>query len=183
VKDVGAVALKLLLICAAAALVLGGVNAVTEPVIVQRKAAELQAALQALAPGAEIGAPLAVHDNAAVKAVYPVTKSGKAAGAILELEAGGYGGAMKLLAHLEADGTIQAVKLLDNSETPGLGKKAEEPQYMQKFVGAGGKSRPVPARKASLGAGEAEAITGATITFLGLSRALAEGSLYVREGR
>jgi electron transport complex protein RnfG len=54
---------------------------------------------------------------------------------------------------------------------------------MGKFVGTGGAERPVPVRKSSLSAAEADATTGATITYLGLSRALAEGARYVREGR
>jgi len=182
-KNGGTVALKLFLICAVAALALGGVNALTAPVIVQRKAAELREALQALAPGAQVGERREVEGNPAVKVQYPLTVAGKPSGSLLELEAVGYGGPMKVLARLEADGTIRAVKLLDNSETPGLGKKAESAEYMDMFIGAGAGDRPVPVRKTGLSPAEAEAITGATITYLGLARALAEGALYVREGR
>jgi electron transport complex protein RnfG len=182
-KNLGTVALKLFLICAVAAIALGGVDALTEPVIVQRKIAELQAALQELAPGAQVGEALPVEDNGVVKVRYPLTEAGQPAGAILELAAMGYGGDMKVLARLETDGTIRAVRLMEDSETPGLGKKAENPAYMGKFVGTGGAERPVPVRKSSLSAAEADAITGATITYLGLSRALAEGARYVREGR
>ena len=52
-KDVAVVGLKLFVICAVAALTLGGINAITEPVIIQRKIMELQQALeQALQPQA-----------------------------------------------------------------------------------------------------------------------------------
>jgi Na+-translocating ferredoxin:NAD+ oxidoreductase subunit G len=38
-------------------------------------------------------------------------------------------------------------------------------------------------RKDMLSQGEADAVTGATITFLGVARALQEGSRFVQEGR
>jgi electron transport complex protein RnfG len=88
-----------------------------------------------------------------------------------------------VLARVDGNGTIRAVRLMDNSETPGLGKKAENPDYMNKFIGTGGPDHPVPVRKSSLSAAEADAVTGATITFLGVSRALAEGARYIREGK
>ena len=182
-KNVGAVALKLFLICAVASLALGGVNAITEPLIVRRKAAELQAALEALAPGATVGEAVTVQGSPAVKVLYSLAAKGKPAGAVVELEASGYGGPMKVLARVERDGTIRAARLLDNAETPGLGKKAEADPYMEKFLGTGTAKRPVPVRKGSLSAADAEAVTGATITYLGLARALAEGARFVREGR
>jgi electron transport complex protein RnfG len=67
---------------------------------------------------------------------------------------------------------------MDNSETPGLGKKAENPAYMEKYLGTGASDNPVPVRKSMLKPDEADAITGATITFLGVSKALAEGAVY-----
>jgi electron transport complex protein RnfG len=103
-------------------------------------------------------------------------------GAILELIGDGYGGDMKILARYGPEGVIQAVTLMDNLETPGLGKKAETPEYMEKFIGTGGRDKPVPVRKNMLVPGEADAITGSTITFLGVSQALAEGARYILEG-
>lgn len=176
-------AMRLFLISGVAALSLGGVNAVTAPLIVQRKALELQQALQELAQGAQVGEAEEVEARPEVQTRYPVQKAGRPAGFILELAASGYGGNMKLLAYFEPDGTVRAVKLMDNLETPGLGKKAESPEYMRKFIGSGGPERPVPVRKNMLGSAEADAVTGATITFMGIGKALAEGARYVREAR
>ena len=99
---------------------------------------------------------------------------------LLELEGSGYGGEMNILARYDWDGTVRAVRLMDNSETPGLGKKAENPAYMEKFIGTGSQENPVPVRKDMLASGEADAVTGATITFLGISKALSEGAEYVQ---
>ncbi|UCF98750.1 MAG: FMN-binding protein [Spirochaetaceae bacterium] len=177
-KTVVVVGLKLFAICAVAALTLGGINAITEPVIIQRKIMELQQALDELTPDAQTGEAMDVPENSVVVTRYPVMKEGQSAGMLLELEGSGYAGEMKILARYEEDGTIRAVRLMDNTETPGLGKKAENPVYMEKFLGTGSAEKPVPVRKDMLQPGDADAVTGATITFLGISKALAEGAEY-----
>ncbi len=173
---------KLFLICAVAAVTLGAINAVTEPVIIQRKILELKQALEELTPDARTGEAIPVSGNATVKQAYPVLSSGAVSGYVLQLTGQGYGGDMKILARFASDGTIRAAKLMDNLETPGLGKKAENPRYMDKFIGTGGPDKPVPVRKDMLDRAQADAVTGATITFLGVSKALAEGAQFVREG-
>ena len=179
-KTVAVTGMKLFIICAVAAATLGAINAITEPVIIQRKIMELQQALDELVPDAETGAASAVTDNAMVVKRYPVRKEGAVVGSLLELKGSGYGGEMKILARYKEDGSISAVRLMENTETPGLGKKAESPLYMRKFIGTGSPKAPVPVRKDMLDGDEADAVTGATITFLGISKALAEGAEYAR---
>ena len=179
-KTVAVVGLKLFAICAVAAVTLGGINAITEPLIIQRRIMELEQALNELTPDARTGEAEAVADNPVVAKRYPVSKDGESAGLLLELEGSGYGGEMTILARYDPDGSLRAVKLMENSETPGLGKKAENPAYMEKFIGTGSDDNPVPVRKDMLAGGEADAVTGATITFLGVSKALAEGAGYVQ---
>ena len=180
-RDVATTGVKLFAICAVAALTLGGINALTEPVIIQRKIMELQQALDELTPDSRTGEAVEVEESSEIAKRYPVIKDGEGAGMILELQGSGYGGGeMKILARYEEDGTVRAVKLMDNTETPGLGKKAENPAYMEKFIGTGSAEEPVPVRKDMLAPAEADAVTGATITFLGVANALAEGAEYVR---
>jgi electron transport complex protein RnfG len=116
-----------------------------------------------------------------VSARYDVLEGGKPVGMLLQLTGSGYGGDLKILARYQLDGAIVAVELLEDSETPGLGKKAESPSYMEKFVGTGSPEKPVPVRKDMLSAQQADAVTGATITFMGISKALADGAAYVRQ--
>jgi electron transport complex protein RnfG len=179
-RDVAIVGVKLFAICAVAALTLGGINAITEPVIIQRKIMELRQALAELTPDSQTGEAVVVEESPGIAKRYPVVKDGEDAGMILELQGSGYGGEMKILARYDEDGTIGAVKLMDNSETPGLGKKAENPAYMDKFIGTGSADDPVPVRKDMLASADADAVTGATITFLGVANALAEGAEYVK---
>ena len=61
---------------------------------------------------------------------------------------------------------------------PGLGKKAEKKEYMNKFRGSGADT-PVPVTK-DMVLDSPDSITGATITFTGVANALKEGSDYVK---
>ena len=64
-----------------------------------------------------------------------------------------------------------------NSETPGLGKKSEESWYMAQFVGFGA-ANPIPTSKNDLA--DPSLVSGATVTFTGVSGALKNGSEYVK---
>ena len=169
---------KLALICAVAAIALGLVNAVTAPAIARVKERQLAEALDAVRGTATAGTETVVESHAVVKGYYPLIEGGESSGFILSLTAIGYGGDMTLLASVASDGEIRSVALMDNLETPGLGKEAEKVEYMDKFIGTGG-ARAVPLFKQQLTQSEADAISGASITFMGLAQALKAGADYV----
>ncbi len=184
---------KLAIICIIAAVVLGLINAVTAPVIVANREKALLEGLNTIAAGADVAGPRigeaitaddseVVAASGEVQAVYPlVTGEGDVGGYVLQLIGTGYGGDMNILAGYYPDGEIFSARLMENQETPGLGKKAEDPAYMDKFVGTGGDRR-VPASASDLPPDQADAITGATITFLGVARALEAGVEFVTSG-
>ena len=170
---------KLALICAVAAFCLGMVNALTAPRIEELKKERLQQALSAVVPEGEAGDFVEVSENGVVRGYYPVVNSaGKKAGYVVSLVGSGYGGDLNLIASFLLDGTLHSAVLMENQETPGLGKEAEKPEYMRMYKGTGG-NKPVPAKKSQLPQEQADAISGATITFAGIGRALSEGSSYV----
>jgi electron transport complex protein RnfG len=179
-NDVVSVGGKLALICAVAAIALGLVNSVTAPAIARVKEEQLAAALDKVRGTAEAGEERIVEDDAVVKAYYRLTKDGSPRGYIIKFIGIGYGGDMELLASIAPDGEIQAVTLLDNLETPGLGKEAEKPEYMEKFIGTGSE-RAVPVFKQQLNQAQADSISGASITFMGLAQALTVASEYVKD--
>lgn len=168
---------KLALICGVAAIVLGLVNAVTEPVIIENKKEALRQAIAAVAGESSVGEQIAEEQREGIEYYYEIT--GPDGGYIVKLIGTGYGGDMHILAGYRMNGEIFSVVLMDNSETPGLGKKAESPEYMDKFIGTGGEEA-VPVLKGQLPQQEADAITGATITFIGIGQALAEGAEFVK---
>ncbi len=170
---------KLALICAIAAFSLGLANAVTAPRIAELKAQRLQEALSAVIPEGKAGDFVPVEGGKVVRGYYPVINSaGEQAGYVLRLVGSGYGGDLNILASYLPDGAIHSSVLMENQETPGLGKEAEKPEYMRMYKGTGS-TKPVPARKSQLPQEQADSISGATITFAGIGRALGEGSAYV----
>ncbi|NBF41476.1 MAG: FMN-binding protein [Spirochaetes bacterium] len=175
---------RLAIICTVAALVLALVNAVTAPVIAENRQEALDAALQQIVGDAEVGdrIPVGGEESEIVRAYYPVGTSGPPATRyVVELLGSGYGGEMQLLAGIAADGEVFSAVLMQNSETPGLGKEAERPGYMEgKFIGKGDEE-PIPATKSDLPPEEAEAVSGSTVTFMGIADALRAGSRFVKE--
>jgi len=172
---------KLAIICAVAAAVLGLMNAVTEPKIQQIQQARLEAALDKVSQGMIVGESKDATDNAGVTNYYPLykdTAEGTPEGYICRLIGNGYGGEMAILAGFNTDGETFAVQMMENGETPGLGKEAERPAYMEKYLGKG-KDEAIPLRKDMLSQEDADAITGATITFIGVAKALVNGSEFV----
>lgn len=178
-KSMLKVGLKLALICGVAAVTLGFVNSITEPKIAEYKRKQHAEALSAVVTKGKPGEEVPVTGHAGVEAYYPVLEGGLISGYVLKLTGNGYGGDMSLLAFYEKSGTIIAVRLTENQETPGLGKEAEKDAYMLKFLGMGGDS-PVPSRKSDLEQKDADSITGSTITFIGIAKALESGSDFVR---
>lgn len=169
---------KLALICAVAAIVLALVASITQPKIAEIQEQRLKQALEAVAGEYEIGDRKTVEHNPAVLAYYPMKEGAETVGYVLRLMGQGYGGEMVILAGYHKSGKIFSAKLTQNAETPGLGKVAEKSVYMEKFIGTGSE-KPVPTRKDQLPPEQAEAITGATITFRGIGDALARGSEFV----
>lgn len=173
------IASRLGIICAVAAIVLAMVNSVTAPRIEAYQQMVIQRALDEVSAGYTTGTQQ-IAEADGVEYFVPLTDSnGNTAGFVLSLIASGYGGPMNIMASFSSEGQVLQAKLLQNSETPGLGKKAESPGYMEKFLGTGD-SGPVPTRKSDLSAPDADSISGATITFSGVAKALAVGSDYAK---
>lgn len=174
-KDMARKSLRLGLIGAVASLLLAVTNNFTEPLIAERKVRELNEALTVLADGGTPGAPEMAPADGVVQR-WPID-GGK--GWILELTGTGYGGPMTVVASYDSRGGIMVSRLMNNTETVGFGKKAEDPSYMEIFVGTGADT-PVPRNKSDLG-GNADVVSGATVTFSGITDALRNGSNLVKE--
>ncbi len=168
--------ITLALIAAVAATALAFVNAVTAPRIAAYDAQVIKNTLAQVASGLTVGEAESA-DDPSVTALYPLTdESGSSAGYILSLTGNGYGGAMTLMASYTEEGKLLDARLLNNSETPGLGKKAEDPAYMEKYVNKDS----IPLKKSELTSEEADSVSGSTITFSGVAKTLQYGSEYVK---
>ncbi|MGI6436905.1 MAG: FMN-binding protein [Sphaerochaeta sp.] len=170
--------LILLSICAISTALLALTNAITAPVIERQGQASRLAGLEAVSMGYEAGAQKVVTDDPTVTFMIELKDDRRTAGYILGLKGAGYGGEMTLVASYNTAGEILRVQLLSHNETPGLGKKAENEGYMDKFEGTGA-AQAVPTNKSMLNSEDAAAVSGSTVTFVAIGKALEAGSRYV----
>lgn len=166
-------------ICAVAAIVLAGMNMITKGKIESYEVGKIRNALEEVSNGMDFSEREDINQSY-VSYMYRLTSSGFASGYILGLISNGYGGELNLVASYDLEGRIMAAKLVSDSETPGLGKKAESTGYMDKFIGTGTAQLPVPTGKGMLSESDSAAVSGASITFTGISKALAYGSDFVK---
>ena len=177
-KEVIKVGGKLAAICAIAAIALGIANAVTEPIIIEARAARLKAALEDVSVGLDIGELVEVDEEISITGYYPLTQTDSTVAYIIKVTGAGYAGDMNILTAISLDGEVLSAVLMENTETPGLGKEAENPNYMKMYIGTG-KDSVIPFRKTQLSSKDADSITGASITFIGIGKALNEAAAFV----
>ncbi len=174
------VGITLSLIAAIAATTLAFVNAVTAPRIAAYERGVIQDTLQTVAGEFSLDASEKETADERVIAVHLLKdETGAKTGYVLQLQGNGYGGSMTIMASYLLNGEVLDARLLANGETPGLGKKAEAPSYMEKFI-ATGADVPVPVKKDALQKEDVDSISGSTITFTGVAKTIEYGSNYVK---
>ncbi len=83
----------------------------------------------------------------------------------------GYGGDIQFTVGFDMDGKVTGISMLSISETAGLGMKAKEKDFLDKYVGKAGGNFVVNKDNTSGATNEIDAISGATIT----TRAVTKG--------
>lgn len=169
-KEIIVPALSLFLICVVVTALLGLTNAVTAPQI-EALALETQEAAKAqVLPGAaSFGEAKTVEVDGTAYTYYEgLDAAGAALGYVVETVAKGYGGDISLMVGVDAAGAVQGVSILSISETAGLGMNAENPEFLEQFIGKSGR---IGVLKNGSSETEIQALTGATIT----SEAMADG--------
>lgn len=143
------VGLKLLLICGLVAGIVTGVyNLTAEPYEENLKKTKAEAIATIF--GRE---NLTVEE--AADGISRVLENGELLGYSVESTGAGFGGDLELTVGYGADGKIVGVSVISNSETPGVGSKAMDANYLKNYNQKSG--------KVTLGSG-LDAISGATIS-------------------
>lgn len=173
-------AVVLMAICAVAAILLAFVNQVTAPVINSYEQRVVEEALKEVSCGLSIGKQNFVPDDSSVTEFYTLSDGSTLKGYLLQIKSNGYGGELSVVASFDTEGRVMDAKLANNGETPGVGKKAEIKGYMNKFVGKGAEET-IPTKKNQLSEVDSAAVSGATMTFTGISKALTAGSEFVKK--
>lgn len=153
-RFVAVTALKLLLISAVTALLLSGVNALTKDRIAENDVKEKSAAIAMIFPDSDSSEPADVTIDG-INGVWLVTSGGDLLGYAASVSPLGFGGALDMMVGVNSDGTIAGMKIVSHSETPGLGSRVDDPDYLSQYTGKSG--------VLSFGSG-IDAITGSTIS-------------------
>jgi electron transport complex protein RnfG len=155
---------------------------ITASAIQRRGEQETYRALKDIAPNKSFGGFKNAPGAGPVLGYYPVWGGmGEPETYIVLVEGAGYGGPLSLMVHCKAGGEILAARLAHTQEYPGMGKEAETPAYMRKFTGTGAE-KPVPLERAELSQTDAAAVSGASVTFRGVARALERASSFIKNG-
>ena len=145
----------LLLICAIVALVLSFVNTVTQEKIAQNETEQKRTAMVELFGSDKIEyteLDRLESDGERVEAVYRVAEDGSTVGYSVLVLSPGFGGDVQLMVAATADKTVIGVKIVSMSETPGLGARVDDADYLSQYAGV----------TAGLSASEVDMISGAT---------------------
>ncbi|MDF2522843.1 MAG: electron transporter RnfG [Clostridiales bacterium] len=137
---------------------------------------------------ADIDALIKENPNLAlVKEAYKGVKGNDVIGYVFSTESKGYGGAIKITVGIDSKGKVAGVKLGENKETPGLGSKAADKQFISQYsdLTPKGALKVIKTKKSK--PEEIEAISGATITSKAVTSAVqaaidASGKLIQKEG-
>ena len=147
----------LLGICAVVALLLGIVNAITEPIITQRQAEKTAAAMSQVLQADRYDEVEVSIEN--VTALYRAMSGGQQVGYVVEVTSSGFGGVMSMVVGVDMNGAVTGVSVTDNAETKNIGTKVVGDQsVLDRFVGMSGTIT------VNSGANRFDGITGATVT-------------------
>lgn len=182
-REIVKLALFLMLVAGVAGAGLSYVNGLTAPLIEKQIRQQKIEGFKEVFPQGErvedhsqrlLKAP---HDPA-LKEVNLAYVGAEPAGVIYAVETKGYAGPITLLAGFDiASGKLVAVKVLSQRETPGLGAKAQEKQFQDRYRGKGLAEPLEVTKKAPVKENQIEAITASTIT----SKAVTKGGNAARE--
>ena len=160
-------ALKLFIITAITCVSLCLVNSVTQPIAEQLESEKVMDSVRALINEESYTIDeVDGFSDESIEKIYKIssTNDGSLICYCIKSSEKGYGGAINLMVRVNASGSIGGVKVISASETPGIGQKALEPAFLDRFNGKSG--------SVALGEGGLTALTGATITSKAVTKSI-----------
>jgi electron transport complex protein RnfG len=182
-RDIFKLGLFLLLVAGVAGAALSYVNGLASPLIEQQILQNKLDSFQEVYPAGE-----KVEDETAtylqdphdpvIKEVNIAYRDGQPAGVIYAVETKGYSGPISLLAGFDiATSRITAIKVLSQRETPGLGAKATESKFQDRYKDKSSEVALEVTKTAPIRENQVQAITASTIT----TKAVTKGVNAARE--
>jgi len=128
--------LVLLVICSVVAVLLGYVNSITAPIIEENALKKAEETRIAVLPGAT--SFVEANCDAASFGIDNAYKETSGLGFVITASYKGYGGYVTVTVGIDNDGKIVGLAADVSTETSGVGSKAGDESYINKFMGASG---------------------------------------------
>lgn len=177
----------LFLITGISAFILASANSITAPIIAKNEQQKQELAMRKVMPEADSENGFeeiadAMDKEKKISKVYKARKNGKTCGYAVISEPMGYNGTVSLMVGVDVEDKVTGIEIISQSETPGLGAKCSEPEFIEQFTG---KTEGMTVVKNSPKENEIDAITSATVTSkavtLGVNNAI-EAVKAIKEG-
>ena len=173
--------IRLFVIAAIAALVLGLTNMATDPIIKEREAQAFKDAYSQAYPDGQNFETIEEGLEGSIKEVIEVTDGTNQIGYVFSgVGTGGYGGDISYIIGVNNEGIVQGFKPITHSETPGYGAKMEEQEFIDGVTGID-ISKGVSYGPGNPEAGEIHAISGATLTTSALANSFQDVAIKMSE--
>ena len=188
-RDILKLSVVLLIICVVASALLAYTNELTAPVIATaREESAASARLLVMSEADDLNEKMSqeqVEEIAGksglsteiLNEIYIAKKDGEVIGYTYTCTVSGFGGAIDVLTGIYLDGTIGGVQVLNHNETPGLGAKATDEDWIVQYTDKNVNSELTVIKIGTAGDTEIEAITGATITSKAVTLAVNDARL------
>jgi len=179
-RDILKPAISLFVICVVVSAALGFTYSGTKNVIEERRRLDEISARKEVLSTAETFEAVETLDDIVksnsklnmVKEAYKGLNGEKVEGYVITAISKGYGGDVKVIVGVDGSKKITGVKIVEHSETPGLGAKAENPEFLSQFVNIVPKEPFKVVKDNKVKTEEIDAISSATITSKAVTNAV-----------
>jgi electron transport complex protein RnfG len=180
-------AIVLLAVCFVTVGIVSAVNDITKDRIAALEEEAKQEYMEKVLPAADSFETTVLNEKdakfqATVLEVNKGFKGQEVAGCVYLVKTSGYGGDIVVVVGIDKSGAVSGVVVGDNNETPGVGREAAKPDFVNRFIGAREANLKVT-KKGGNAANEIDALSGATVTSNALTRAVnAALNHYIEKG-
>ncbi|MBQ3437987.1 MAG: RnfABCDGE type electron transport complex subunit G [Fusobacterium sp.] len=123
------------IIAAVSAGILGGVNGFTSKVIAENAIKVVNEARREVLPIASTFNQDDKKEFEGIEYIPGLDESGEVVGYVASVTSPGYGGDIKFVVGIDNDATITGLNIVSNAETPGLGAKITNPEWLELWKG------------------------------------------------
>ena len=170
-RDIGKVALRLLIIMIIAGLALGLAYTVTKDPIEEQKQMKAEEARRAVLSDAQSFEKMDFAQGSITEVYRGIDASGNPCGYAVSVIGSGFGGDITMTVGIKEE-TVTGIRISGHSETPGLGAKSTDEAFYGQFAGKSGTL--TVNKNGATNDSEITAITAATITSTAVTNAVNE---------